>query len=1250
MRLWKTGLSAALGAITLAAPAAGQVSLPIGVEPPLPNVLLLLDSSGSMSYKPDGTLPVCTTPGNNFEMSRWGILTEVLTGSIQNKGCFADNRNTATFTNEFRLSGIDPYDKGYFLPYFRYTSNTCMPTPGVLPFSVFQWSNQPIRHRPWNGPMSNNGACDDGNNAVQWSQATDGLLDVYRDRVRFSLMMFDSHPHPGIGFVGTATNAQSGFNGLWSYFPGWQSGGTPATGNPAGCAMSQFEVGARNFAAPPWEGRMVPFGEPGAPLADVRYTNDRIQEVVTALRPYGATPLGGLMADAYTYFFVDNSNHPDPQTSGKFAPAGDPFFQGGCRKAFIILLSDGEPNLDLKPHCEALGGNCPYLDPEDYAYYLQHPQLTPPAPVPAKAINASNIEPITTFVIGFGLSQAGPIDCDTLQMPQDNQPGGKCVGATGTLKACCKLSEIAYNGGSGKAFYADDVTSLKAALDAVLAQITGQTTSRTVPIFASAAGTLAKQSNATAVSYEFTSSFVPKPGELWSGNLERHRWCCSNDAQCNDPGGGNGPLKPILQDMKPSKGDDFDDNVNGNPNETPARNFLTVIGDPLVGGAVGSQRSIRTNMAVDDGLGIYDGTTVTGSDLTIANTVKTSPASMNLVPMPVACTDPAMGATSSGDCAFRLMMWELGNSNGIKSREGVEFGAIYHSTPALIGAPSALVRDASYELFAEANATRPLMLYTATTDGQLHAFKVASNDATDTDEVDSLKNNELWSFLPPYVLPGLLSQYPAQQQILLDGRPVVKDVVFERTTTQALAAGGAGGATWKTVLVAGGYLGGGFYYALDVTDPEQPEFLWQLSKDSANQPLFGSISGTPAIATIAYKDGATVKETAVAILPGGEGSQAAQNNCTRQNTNFTHVVSGGSVGDPTAIGAYTPDSVIDCWQDGPSKTLTIVRLFDGKVLMQFRANLASGNALLPGTLTKNVPFDSPIVGTPIPYPGGTGDVANRIYVGDASGTLWRVDLSKADPTQWNVHLMFDAYPNQVPVPNDDREPIAVTPVVSVDEQGNTVLVFATGDQEQFTGIDAEGRVWSLTELPEPKGNAPFTVYPNWYLSEASGTLNPGERVTGPMTIFDGVAYFATFSPSDPNVDACGNQAGAAVWVVDYKDPKSGDVRPIPRYLQSPGPPPTFTDRLDQGAGTIIFGVTVAAEPSCTDDTVVTDDYVGQHTTIAQSVPPQFKILFHTGTSDEPPGPPGPPDTPTGQILLPPPTAQAMIDSWASVVE
>src|SRR5262249_32001846 len=159
-------------------------------------------------------------------------------------------------------------------------------------------------------------------------------------------------------------------NGAWSYFLNWQNGGacggnvSCAKGHPTACIDQVMEVGARNSAAPPWEGRLIPFGSPLASISDVGTVNDHIQKALLGVRPSGGTPINGMLADARDFLRNDGSQDMttgapmcDTKTGiGCFGPRFDPYVQGGCRKNFIILLTDGAPNLDLRPSCEAVGG------------------------------------------------------------------------------------------------------------------------------------------------------------------------------------------------------------------------------------------------------------------------------------------------------------------------------------------------------------------------------------------------------------------------------------------------------------------------------------------------------------------------------------------------------------------------------------------------------------------------------------------------------------------------------------------------------------------------------------------------------------------------------------------------------------------------------------------------------------------------------------------------------------------------------
>src|SRR5690349_22595251 len=91
--------------VTIAGGAAAQID----TNPPLQNVLLLVDTSGSMEFAPDGTKVSCDQvdatlsgePKAASQKNRWTQLVEVLTGDVQDYSCFTQDRRGTAFRNEY---------------------------------------------------------------------------------------------------------------------------------------------------------------------------------------------------------------------------------------------------------------------------------------------------------------------------------------------------------------------------------------------------------------------------------------------------------------------------------------------------------------------------------------------------------------------------------------------------------------------------------------------------------------------------------------------------------------------------------------------------------------------------------------------------------------------------------------------------------------------------------------------------------------------------------------------------------------------------------------------------------------------------------------------------------------------------------------------------------------------------------------------------------------------------------------------
>jgi type IV pilus assembly protein PilY1 len=585
-------------------------------------------------------------------------------------------------------------------------------------------------------------------------------------------------------------------------------------------------------------------------------------------------------------------------------------------------------------------------------------------------------------------------------------------------------------------------------------------------------------------------------------------------------------------------------------------------------------------------------------------------------------------------------------------------GGIYHSTPRTVsGSPSEFLRDESYQAFTltEQQAERPTVLYTASIDGQLHAFKVAPQGDRADQMVDSQQNNELWSFIPPAVLPALRAQYPITPATLLDGPPIVRDVVsvdedgpFERSATDAQAGAGA----WRTVLAMGfgkGQIEGG-YFALDVTNPTTtdggPRFLWQLTRDALGNPLFGT-GGTPLITTVFVQTNSTEpgKEVPVAVLPGGD-----------QGSRTGELADAGPLLSPKQDRFASASQVNAYSGASEARSLTVVRLDNGRILRTFRADVPTSQ--IAAAVTTIVDIPAPITGQPAAFPAAAGAVADRLFVGDREGRLWRIDVSNADPSEWTMDVFFDAYFDKSAT---QRQPIELAPVVSVDDVGQITVAAATGEQQVQTAEDGMiNRVFSLTEALNDSYQ--FEADVNWVQTlgcegECGVGETKGERVTGPLSLFGGSIYFATSSPTQTLSGLCGSGT-SRIWGVNYTqnldeykqaddpDPMSGPVGALPDP-DGLGDPPTSTDPQPG----IVFGVAIEQQPTCAAeaDSFTEDPYLGgygNHTAMSSINPGGFFLVYQSG------GVSGSSNTqpPTTRVALKTPRNTVFIDSWAPIFE
>lgn len=565
-------------------------------------------------------------------------------------------------------------------------------------------------------------------------------------------------------------------------------------------------------------------------------------------------------------------------------------------------------------------------------------------------------------------------------------------------------------------------------------------------------------------------------------------------------------------------------------------------------------------------------------------------------------------------------------------------GAFDHGTPVIQGRLTDVdLPIPSFTLYKQSIADRPVMLYIPSHDALLHAFRV---DRTNGTIVDPSWGREEWAFIPPHTL-SRLPLLPQGQRTLLDGSPVVRDVLFSRSSG-SLANEAA--SAWHSVLVVGDRDGGRGLTALDVTDPTPSnwKFLWDISAeggrclhDSADcnpggAALFandysslGKTWGKPEVGTVqvcpdnaATCDTEQVEEVAVAVLPGGSGRDLPA---------------------------------------GAGRTVVVIRLDTGEKLAEFK----SGNSNVDNSCTGagNL-IDADMVGNVACYSTFQGTFMSRCFMGDAAGRLWRLEIGSIGVPDWNLTLFYDPYASITPVPALDsaiRSPVYEAPSIAVAGRKNQLVVlYGSGEMDSLdcTTEQALRRdfVVSLLESVEdyPLAIEPLRTCSPWndsacrkifaakarqigpsviwkkFLGYTSSLIlesgaKPCERMMGPPVIFSSVAYFTTFTPDldVPCSPGIGKLYGTAF---DRHDETANCATLLPR-LPDPNDPTGYvlSERIGTATtGAIPYGLTIVTRPACSAGSSISGSSSGAtgFTPFGSSGAPSPQIVVQTGVFSE----------------------------------
>lgn len=876
------------------------------------------------------------------------------------------------------------------------------------------------------------------------SQLPNGLLDVVTDRFKFGVMTFDTVP--------TATADAAGG---WSYGP-----------------ETPVNLGARNPLS-----HNGPLIEPAASNDpnDIRTRNTQVQESILTAMPFGGTPLGPMLRDAYYWFSSDPDILPFNGTTGDV--------YANCRSKNILLITDGKANQG-----EGTDG---YLTAAAYAYRL-----------------FQDLD-VKVYVVGFQLA-AG---VDT------------------------QVNAIADKGGTGSAYFANNQSELIETLIRIIGSLEVVTQSRSRTVVTEDTG------NTTDRQYELSAGYSMVPGVLGlrRGHIERAVFQCAGSSDV-----------ATIQDYQVLSN-------RLNAASDASRTVLTQVAGALTPFAENNALLTSDAMSIPDSpsawlmdfrrtVGGQCGTGVLGvsSDATVRSTFRET-----------------------------LIRYIRGTSDSC--RAGFRTGAVVHATPVIQGhLKNVDVNIPSFKLFKQSATVvnRPTTMYVGTHDGQMHAFELDRATAGDTTNW----GRELWSFIPNHLLRQL-KDLPAAYRPLMDGPPVVKDILMTRTAV-SLAAPATEALNWKTVLVSGYRDGGRGYFALDVTNPESPQFLWEISNEGRCAP------GGP-------------------CPPSGDTSFSRLGwSYSRPEIGVVYVDPSGAAGDEQelAVAVFGGGSGEGLSGGDTGRSVYVVRLDNGTLVRRidpaaqpFGCSWPVGGADLVG----NVACYSTFQGTFI----------SRCYLGDSAGRLWRVDLGNADPSKWRLELFYDPYAGvtsaTIPVVSAVRAPVWEAPAIAVTAfTSELAIVWGGADTDSIDELVHRNFVASVTETLDPGFTAcsPFTDAPCAYTDPFTGTarqsaklnwkrflgfdqgLNlhqwyedpavPGERMMGQPLVYSGSAYWATFTPNA--LDKCDPGRGR-LYGVDATIKDGNSCQDLQGRLSAA----VTSDEESISLGTSIpYGVTIVTRPAC----------------------------------------------------------------------
>jgi type IV pilus assembly protein PilY1 len=390
--------------------------------------------------------------------------------------------------------------------------------------------------------------------------------------------------------------------------------------------------------------------------------------------------------------------------------------------------------------------------------------------------------------------------------------------------------------------------------------------------------------------------------------------------------------------------------------------------------------------------------------------------------------------------------------------------------------------------------TSTTVLYVGSNDGMLHAF----NDSD---------GSERWAFVPADVLDNLVDLRGTSHAVLVDA-PVRAFTLDANADRQIKVADGD-----KAVIIFGRRRGGTTYTALDVTDPDSPQLLYEITPATSGFSEMGQTWSRPALGLV--KVGTT--DTHVAFISGGYDANEDNRPVTLADTKGR------------AIYAFN--------------VLTGAKVWGWEYDSSHQKKNKMVNAISSDISAVDIDADGYV---------------DRLYVGDLGGLLWRFEGAShsSNITTWDGKIIFKAKEDS----SDTARRKFMNPPDVVQENTFEVLLIGTGDRENPLGTTPIDRFYSIRD-DDP--NSPYdetdlvdftadllqtgtssqktaaanalAVSHGYYVrlvENPSDTTGIGEKILSAPITFLGIALFTTFVPNTSLV-ICSTGGTSRLYALDY---------------------------------------------------------------------------------------------------------------------